>query len=269
MSRNIYLGADVGVALELIPNLPAAAQFMWEQVQQTNFAERKAILAKEIMDESPDVIGLQEATIWYCKAKPWSSKTEVYNFTTELLAALGGTYVIAEKDGEQAFNPGYSIGPIPFLTTVNDAKTFQPLFGQNSASCGFQIGDALLIKKELRQYVNQVGNSEYEAAYKVVPTIMEVHRGYTWADITMQGSNVRFVSTHLESLWDGNKVPKAADQARQLVADLTNTKSPIVVIGDFNSDPRDPRAKVLPTQENNLKQAINAQRKHLYVTHIK
>ncbi|MFY8255134.1 MAG: hypothetical protein ACOVLF_04265, partial [Candidatus Planktophila sp.] len=77
MSRNIYLGADVGVALELIPNLPAAAQFMWEQVQQTNFTERKAILAKEIMDESPDVIGLQEATIWYCKAKPWSSKTEV------------------------------------------------------------------------------------------------------------------------------------------------------------------------------------------------
>ena len=28
MSRNIYLGADVGVALELIPNLPDAAQFM-------------------------------------------------------------------------------------------------------------------------------------------------------------------------------------------------------------------------------------------------
>ena len=206
MSRNIYLGADVGVALELIPNLPAAAQFMWEQVQETNFAERKAILAKEITDESPDVIGLQEATIWYCKAKPWSAKTEVYNFTTELLAALGGTYVIAEKDGEQAFNP-------------------------------------LLIKKELKQYVNQVGNSEYDAVYKVVPTIMEIYRGYTWADITMQGSNVRFVSTHLESLWDGNKVPKAADQARQLVADLTKTKSPIVVIGDFNSDPRDPRAK--------------------------
>ena len=243
MSRNIYLGADVGVALELIPNLPAAAQFMWEQVQETNFAERKAILAKEIIDESPDVIGLQEATIWYCKAKPWSAKTEVYNFTSELLAALGGTYVIAEKDGEQAFNPGYSIGPIPFLTKVTDAKTFQPLFGQDSAACGFQIGDALLIKKELKQYVNQVGNSEYDAVYKVVPTIMEIYRGYTWADITMQGSNVRFVSTHLESLWDGNKVPKAADQARQLVADLTKTKSPIVVIGDFNSDPRDPRAK--------------------------
>ena len=243
MSRNLYLGADVGVALQLIPNLPAAAQFMWKQVQETDFSKRKDILVSEIQSESPDVIGLQEATIWYCQAKPWSKKVEVFNFTNQLLQALNGPYIIAEKDGRKAFNPGYSIGPIPFLTRVNDAKTFQPLFGQDHADCGFQIGDALLIKSELKQYINQVGNTEYDAVYKVVPTLMEIYRGYTWADITMQGSNVRFVATHLESLWDANKVPKAADQARQLVKDLASTQSPIVVIGDFNSDPRDPRQK--------------------------
>lgn len=243
MSRNLYLGADVGVALQLIPNLPAAAQFMWKQVQRTDFSQRKDILVREIESESPDVIGLQEATIWYCQAKPWSKKVEVFNFTNHLLNALHGSYIIAEKDGHKAFNPGYSIGPIPFLTRVKDAKTFQPLFGQDHADCGFQIGDALLVKNELRQYINQVGNSEYDSVYKVVPTLMEIYRGYTWADITMQGSNVRFVATHLESLWDANKMPKAADQARQLVKDLASTQSPIVIIGDFNSDPRDPRQK--------------------------
>ena len=246
MSRNLYLGADVGVALAKIPNMPAAAQFMWDQVQKTDFSQRKKILADQIRSESPDVIGIQEATIWYCKAHFWSGKTEVFNFTQELLAELGGDYIIAEKDGTQANNPGYSIGPIPFLTKVHDPKTFQSLFGQNDADCGFQIGDALLIKKSLAQYVNQVGNSEYKAVYKVVPTLMEIYRGYSWADITVQGTNVRFVTTHLESLWDANKVPKAADQARQLVDDLKNTKSPIVVIGDFNSDPRDPRPLEAP-----------------------
>jgi endonuclease/exonuclease/phosphatase family metal-dependent hydrolase len=246
MSRNLYLGADVGVALAKIPNMPAAAQFMWDQVQQTDFSKRKKILAEEIRAESPDVIGIQEATIWYCKAHFWSKKTEVFNFTTELLAELGGDYIIAEKNGVTANNPGYSIGPIPFLTKVHDPITFQTLFGQNDADCGFQIGDALLIKKSLSQYVNQVGNSEYKAVYKVVPTLMEIYRGYSWADITVQGTNVRFVTTHLESLWDANKVPKAADQARQLVEDLKNTKSPIVVIGDFNSDPRDPRSLDAP-----------------------
>jgi len=241
MSRNLYLGADVGVALAKIPNMPAAAQFMWDQVQQTDFSKRKKILAEEIRAESPDVIGIQEATVWYCKAHFWSKKTEVFNFTTELLAELDGDYIIAEKNGVTANNPGYSIGPIPFLTKVHDPITFQTLFGQNDADCGFQIGDALLIKKSLSQYVNQVGNSEYKAVYKVVPTLMEIYRGYSWADITVQGTNVRFVTTHLESLWDADKVPKAADQARQLVDDFKNTKSPIVVIGDFNSDPRDPR----------------------------
>lgn len=246
MSRNLYLGADVGVALAKIPNMPAAAQFMWDQVQKTDFSKRKKILAEQIRAESPDVIGIQEATIWYCKAHFWSKKTEVFNFTEELLSELGGEYVIAEKNGVKANNPGYSIGPIPFLTKVNDPQTFLSLFGQNDADCGFQIGDALIIKKSLTQYVNQVGNSEYKDVYKVVPTLMEIYRGYSWADITVQGTNVRFVTTHLESLWDPKKVPKAADQARQLVSDLRNTKSPIVIVGDFNSDPRDPRPLKAP-----------------------
>ncbi|MSV66327.1 MAG: hypothetical protein F2855_03980, partial [Actinobacteria bacterium] len=79
MSRNLYLGADVGVALAKIPNMPAAAQFMWDQVQKTDFSQRKKILADQIRSESPDVIGIQEATIWYCKAHFWSGKTEVFN----------------------------------------------------------------------------------------------------------------------------------------------------------------------------------------------
>ena len=52
---------------------------------------------------------------------------------------------------------------------------------------------------------------------------------------------MRFISTHLESIWDENKVPNAAKQANQLIADLKDTNMPIVVIGDFNADPRDPR----------------------------
>ena len=40
MSRNLYLGADVGVAMKLIPDFSAAAQFMWSQVSATDFAKR-------------------------------------------------------------------------------------------------------------------------------------------------------------------------------------------------------------------------------------
>ena len=180
MSRNIYLGADVGVALELIPNMPAAAQFMWDQVNKNDFSKRSIALAAEIKKYQPDVIGLQEATIWYCKKNAWSKKTEVFDFADQLLQALGGDYVLASKDGTTAFNPGYSINPIPFLTMVKDPDRFQKLFGQDKAACGFQIGDALAIKKSLASEVIKVGNTEYEASYSIVPTLMTIYRGYTW-----------------------------------------------------------------------------------------
>jgi endonuclease/exonuclease/phosphatase family metal-dependent hydrolase len=241
MSRNIYLGADVGVALELIPDMPAAAQFMWDQVNKNDFSKRSVALAAEIQAYKPDVIGLQEATIWYCKKSAWSKKVEVFNFTDQLLQALGGDYVLASKDGNNAFNPGYSINPIPFLTMVKDPERFQKIFGQDKAACGFQIGDALAIKKELAQEVINVGNTEYEASYSIVPTLMTIYRGYTWADINIANIPVRFITTHLESIWDENKVPNAAKQATQLISDLKETNMPLVVIGDFNSDPRDPR----------------------------
>ncbi|CAB4882447.1 unannotated protein [freshwater metagenome] len=244
MSRNIYVGSDVGVAMKLIPDFKAAAQFMWDQVSATDFSKRAPLLAKEIITNKADVVGIQEATTWVCKKNAWSGKTEVLNFTDQLLAAtknLGTEYVVAEKDGTTAKNIGFSIAAIPFLTIVNDPKTFQPLFGQDTAACGFEIGDALIIRKDLASQISKVGNTEYDASYSIVPTLMTIYRGYTWMDLQVGTSTVRIVSTHLESVWDANKVPNAAKQAKQLVSDLSNTSIPTIVIGDFNADPRDPR----------------------------
>lgn len=241
MSRNIYLGADVAVAMEAIPNLPKAAQFMWEQVKQNNFSKRVNILAAEINENKPDVIGLQEATTWYCKKNAWSKKTEVLNFTKQLLVELKSEYQIASKDKTIAYNPGYSINPIPFLTKVNDPTTFKPLFNQDSAACGFETGDALLIKKSLASSVKEVTNIDYKDKYTIVPVLMKVTRGYTYADIEINGQIIRFITTHLESIWDENKIPNAAKQATQLIEEQRNHTIPTVIVGDFNSDPRDPR----------------------------
>ena len=249
MTRNLYLGADVGVAMDLIPDLSAAAQFMWDQVKKTDFNKRAPKLAAEVIAKKPDVVGLQEATIWFCKKNILSKRTEVFNFTKQFLAATkaqGTEYVLAQKDGKTALNTGYSIAAVPFVTMVNDPETFQPLFGQDKAACGFEIADALAIRADLADKVLTVGNTEYEQTYTIVPTIMTIYRGYTWADIQIGNTPVRFVTTHLESLWDDNKVPNAAIQAQQLIKDLKETRMPVVVMGDFNSDPRDPRMPANP-----------------------
>ena len=106
---------------------------------------------------------------------------------------------------------------------------------------GFRIGDVLLVREDLAGSVQRVGTSEYEARNVIVPTVMAVDRGYAWADLELAGTTVRFVTTHLESLWEPDAVPIASTAARQLVADTASGSGPLVIMGDFNSDPRDPR----------------------------
>jgi endonuclease/exonuclease/phosphatase family metal-dependent hydrolase len=249
MSRNLYLGADVGVALELLPDLPAAAQFMWDQVAATDFDARVGLLAAEAAEARPHVIGLQEATQWLCTPGLFRGAEPVFDFTEQFLAATraaGVPYVIAQAGDGRAENPGYSIPPIPGLTTVEDPDTFQPLFGSDTADCGFVIGDALLVREDVAGAVVAAGTSEYEERYPVVPVVFTIDRGYAWADLRLGGRTVRAVTTHLESLYPDEGVPPASEQARQLVADLSATTTPLVVMGDFNSDPRDPRASGAP-----------------------
>ena len=69
-TRNIYLGADVGIAMKKLPNFPAAAQFMWDQVRANDFSQRAPLLAQELINTGAQVIGIQEATRWHCRTGP-------------------------------------------------------------------------------------------------------------------------------------------------------------------------------------------------------
>lgn len=243
LARNLYLGADVSVALELLPDLGAAAQFMWEQVAATDLDARAPSLAAEVVRHRPHVIGLQEATTWRCRPGRVGRSRVVHDFTETFLQATrdaGVGYVVAELDGQRALNPGYTIPTLP-VSVVEDPGTFQPLFGRDSATCGFTIADALLVREDLVDGLRAVGTSEFRDRYAVVPFAMVIDRGYAWADLRIGGSTARFVTTHLESLWDEGEEPYSSRQARQLVEDLGDTDLPLVLVGDLNADPRDPR----------------------------
>jgi len=259
MSRNIYLGADVGIAMNLLPDFKAAAQFMWEQVELTDFNQRSKVLANEIATANPDVVGIQEATKWICQKGVFSPKVTVYDFTQMLLVELdhlGYKYGVASAGDNQAINPGFSIPPIPHLTLVTDKDVFPEMFGTETVACGFEIADVLLVKSDLGSQVKAVGTTEYKDAYTIIPTLMTVYRGFSWADIAVDGTEIRFVTTHLESLWDEGEVPLAKIQTDQLITDLSTSEIPVIVMGDFNSDPRDPRGEA---QSNPGEQPIASQ----------
>ena len=247
MTRNLYLGADVGLALDLLPDIAAAAQAMWTQVAATDFTSRVDDLARDVVERQPMVVGLQEATVWEC-LDPDGQPVTVFDFTSQLLDELarqGVPYVIAEHGGQTAFSPGYAIPPIGGLTVVSDPATLQSVVGSDAAACGFRIGDVLAVRADLADEVTAVGTTTF-AATTLVGGILEVQRGYAWADLALPDGAVRFATTHLESLWTPDAEPASAAQARELIAELEAVASPVVAMGDFNIDPRDPRPEGAP-----------------------
>lgn len=231
-SRNIYLGADVGVAMERLPNFASAAQFMWDQVNATDFSARAPLLAQELISTGAQVIGIQEATTWRCRGGIFSKEVVVHDFLAELLAQLsakGANFTIASVNGKAALNPGFEISPIPYLTMVRDPVRFPKIFGKESVACGFTISDALLVRDDGEILAS--GTSEYSAKYSIIPTLMTIYRGYAWADVRIGASTFRAVTTHLESIWDPDAIPNSALQAQELIEDLADAKMPVVLMG--------------------------------------
>jgi hypothetical protein len=244
MTQNLYLGADLAPALALMPDVAAAAQDLWESVRVTDFSARAPALAAEVARIDPMVIGLQEVTTWLCTPDSTTTPVAVIDFTADYLAALAGNglgYVVATKGDAKAFSPGFAIEPIIGATVVNDPATFQPLFGTDQASCGFEIADVLLVRTDIADRVTAVGIGTYDDVLELIPGLITVERGYAWADLELDGTSVRFVTTHLEPVWLPNSEPNSVRQARQLVKVVADVTGPIVVMGDFNADPRDPR----------------------------
>jgi hypothetical protein len=112
MSRNLYLGADLTPAIEAgdPTELAIAAQGIWNDVETTEFPNRAKLLAKEIRDAKPDLVGLQEVALWRgdsvapSQDGPQTPATEVeYDFLQLLMDQLNKkekTYKVVRQQRE-------------------------------------------------------------------------------------------------------------------------------------------------------------------------
>jgi len=248
MTRNIYLGGDItrplrattglggGAALVAFGNANHALRTI---VDQTDFPARSKLLAREIADTDPDLIGLQEVAMWrrgplqLTSVGVANAATVDYDFLATLLAdlaALGEPYVAVNVQAQSDVE-GPSFRGNPFAGTMSDASDVR-----------LTMRDVLLKRATDRVKVLDSGGGQFAARlpFGVAGVTFTFIRGYNWADVRVGAKTVRVVNTHLES----QSSDLALAQASELLAGPAKpTDRPVVIVCDCNSDPLDHSVK--------------------------
>jgi endonuclease/exonuclease/phosphatase family protein len=233
MTRNLYLGADLGPALTAnIVQFADRNGTILNDVDASNFPARAVSLAAEIKSKNPDIVGLQEAALWRTQvpADEFSGHntpaTQVrYDFIASLLGELNkgadpvGCAKVqrkAEKKGKTPApcNSGYTVAYTqPEFDFEGPADTdHNPLTGTNLGPGGVIKGadldgrltmrDAILVKNDPGIKIHAAFGGTFNSLLRVlvggvVP--IDVTRGYVQADANVRGNRFRIVNAHLEA----------------------------------------------------------------------
>lgn len=245
MTRNLYLGADLSPALSSTgaDSFVDANGAIVRQVQATNFPLRAKALAKEILKNKPNLVGLQEVAEWRTSPQGQKSFTPAmggaktativqYDFLKSLLHRLnkhGKLYRAAKVNQEFDFEAPADEDPTG-PTGINGA----------TRNWRLTMRDVILARKGTKTSKAKGGHFSHLLVETVSGIQIEVTRG--WAELNAKvgkSPKFHFVDSHLEAFDDPSQVPSIrAQQASQLVGrhGPARNRLPVILVGDFNSD---------------------------------
>jgi endonuclease/exonuclease/phosphatase family metal-dependent hydrolase len=238
MTRNLYLGASLTPAINAGSpvQLAIAGTQIWNTVLATDFPERAKVLAKEIADADPALIGLQEAAIWRTgipDGPPIFGGTPaedvVFDYLQTLLdelEAIGAPYVVVYSQQEA------DLESITLPQTGHDIRLTQRDVILASA---YMIEDGE-ISCENAQGAHYPDEIQLELPLLGKP--VQSTRGWVSADCVVNRRAFRFVNTHLEAFSAGRRAQQAGFLAQ--FGPASTTSQPVILVGDLNSDPNDP-----------------------------
>jgi endonuclease/exonuclease/phosphatase family metal-dependent hydrolase len=222
MSRNLYLGADLGpvIAAQTMPAFLAATTAAWKMVQKNDFHLRAQELADEIASKRPALVGLQEAFTWRTQtpadgtATP--AKTIVYDFLPELQAALAARGVKYR-----------AVASVELLDV--EAPT---LLGIDVRATDH---DVILAREDV--HATKIAEVVYSQLLplSILGEPFLLKRGYVAVDVKYRGEQLRFVNTHLESFHPLVRTAQGTELAASPI--LADASRPVVLVGDLNSLP--------------------------------
>ena len=239
MTRNLYLGADLqeasAAAVSGDPEaIIAADSAAWNNVKKTNFPERAEVLADEIKQSRPLLVGLQEAALW--RSGPPDSFSEAPtpapNVEFDYLA------ILLEKLNERGLHY------FPVVCNKN-ADVENPALDADSGmlkDIRLTDRDVILARSDLP--VSNLSNAQKANFFNNLSfpignagKSITILRGWVSVDVQAGGKKFRFINTHLEQENSQNPAfnPIQLAQANELLSGPANTSLPVILEGDFNS----------------------------------
>lgn len=223
MTQNLYIGADLDRILQ--GESPAA---VFQTALASNFPERAATFAEQVDNENPDLVGLQEVT-----------KIVVFNSQGIVLQTID--YLDIVMGNLAARGESFEISSV-----VVNADVALPIDLENGLFARVIDRDVIIHNTNTATVSNPVSaNFSTNFAVELGGVPIEFTRGYTAVDASVGGSAFKFVNTHLEV----QNAPCASPtglvicqevQAAELAAALDGESLPVVLLGDFNSEPGEP-----------------------------
>jgi endonuclease/exonuclease/phosphatase family metal-dependent hydrolase len=230
-TRNLYLGSDITALVTILSpeQVPPAAAAIWANIQASNFPERAKVLAQEIVTLAPDIVALQEVTLYRRQvpsdiqpgAAPNASEV-VLDFLDLLMTEIaqrGGPYhFVGEASNVDAELPVADPAGGLFDLRLTDRDVILARDGVETANfAAFPFAT---------KFSFVAGGS---GGYPVALT-----RSWSRVDATVGDAHFTFANSHLE-IQSLQAVQTA--QATEMLAGIGAVPDPVLLLGDFNSEP--------------------------------
>lgn len=234
MTRNLFLGGDLtpSIGAPTTGAFLAANSALFSHVGLVDFPARAKLLAREITENKPDLVGLQEVALWRTGtfADPAAATEVRYDYLALLMGELsrsGHSYDVAVVQAE--------------------ADLEAPAGAPHFLDVRLTMRDVILVRHGggVKVTDSSSGTFANNLTFTLAATGATVTstRGWTAVDVVHGQRPFRFVNTHLEAFHPGVRVL----QARELLAGpLATAPGDVVLAGDLNTGPD------LPVAENRL-----------------
>jgi hypothetical protein len=223
MTRNLYLGSELGplFTAQSEEQLVAAASQVWANVLASDFPARAKVLAAEVDQHDPLLVGLQEVSLFTAVG---AGGTISIDFLDILLGAFADAGLHYEA---RAVSKAFE-GTLPAI---------DPTLGFVQATLIDR--DVILVRTDVPPAQLTVLNEEtglFDAALElpVLGAPLRIDRGWGLVDVRMRNRTFRFVNSHFEAFDPGEFI--RVQQAQELLAGPLDTELPVVLLGDFNSN---------------------------------